>query len=102
MTQYANHYGYSDVTPYEVVRVVSDKTLEIRRMAVTRDESVALEFVPGGFTAHCANQNAQRWTISSDPTARVERIRLTKKGWHGAMGSFKVEAEPVKFHDYNF
>jgi hypothetical protein len=27
---YANHCGYSDVTPYEVVRVVSDKTIEVR------------------------------------------------------------------------
>ena len=28
--QYANHIGYSDVNPYEIVRRVSDRTIEIR------------------------------------------------------------------------
>ena len=36
MLKYANQYGYSDVNPYEVVREVSGKTLEVRAMEVER------------------------------------------------------------------
>ena len=28
---YANHYGYSDVYPFEVVKVISDKTIGYRQ-----------------------------------------------------------------------
>lgn len=54
--KYANHLGYSDVNPYEVVRVISDKTIEIREMNAERDDSVKMEFVVGGFSAICTNQ----------------------------------------------
>jgi len=27
--KYANYIGYSDVSPYEIIRVVSSKTLEL-------------------------------------------------------------------------
>jgi hypothetical protein len=33
---YANHYGYSDITPFEVVKVISDKTIEVREMDAER------------------------------------------------------------------
>jgi len=100
---YANHIGYSDITPYEVVRVISDKTLEIRRMKTERDESVKLDFQIGGFLAHCSNQRDQNWFISSDESEKVIRIRLGKNGWKSAHGSrFELSDKPVKFYDYNF
>ena len=34
---YANKYGYSDVYPYEIVRVISAKTIEVREMDAERD-----------------------------------------------------------------
>lgn len=101
--QYANHYGYSDTTPYEVVRVVSEKTLEIREMHCERDTSVKLEFHVGGFAAHCSNQHEQRWVITSDESAPVIRIRLGKNGWKCKNGRrFGLSNKPVKFYDYNF
>ena len=100
---YANHIGYSDVNPYEVVRVVSDKTLEIRRMNAERDPSYKPEFIPGGFSGHCVNQLDQEWIISSDPTASVIRIRKGKNGWKDAHGvKYQLTDKPVKFYDYNF
>jgi len=100
---YANHYGYSDVTPYEVVRVVSDKTLEIREMDAVRDESVKLEWEVGGFAGHCVNQREQKWIISSNPSNPVKRIRLGKKGWKDAHGGrYGLSDEPSRFYDYNF
>ena len=101
--QYANQYGYSDVEPYEVVRRISDKTLEVREMDAERDDSVKLEFHVGGFAAHCSNQRAQKWHITSNPANRVIRIRLGKNGWKDAHGrKFDLSDKPVKFYDSNF
>ena len=102
--KYANHLGYSDVNPFEVVNVVSDKTIEVREMNTVRDDSIKLEFHVGGFSAHCSNQHDQKWTITSDETAPVIRIRLSKnKGWKDKYGRrFQLADQPVKFYDYNF
>ena len=51
---YANHIGYSDVNPYEVVKVISEKCLEVRAMDATRaNPENKLGFVAGGFVGHC-------------------------------------------------
>ena len=104
MNQFANHYGYSDVTPFEIVRIVSDKTLEVREMDAERDESVKLEWLPGGFVGHCVNQRDQRWFITSNPSNDVVRIRMSKSGvWKDKHGRrFGLSDKPVKFYDYNF
>jgi hypothetical protein len=100
---YANHIGYSDVNPHEVVRRISDKTLEIRAMSAERDPEWKPDFVAGGFCGTVVNQNRQRWIISSNPEARVFRIRLGKKGWKDSGGARYVLADkPQKFYDYNF
>jgi hypothetical protein len=96
-------YGWSDVEPFEVVRVISDKTLEVREMDAERDESVKLEFHFGGFSAHCSNQRDQKWFINSNPENRVIRIRLGKKGWKDKHGrKFALSDKPFRFYDYNF
>lgn len=103
-TQYANHYGYSDIRPFEVIRKVSDKCLEIREMNAERDLSgPELVFIPGGFLAHCPNQRDQRWTITTNEAAPTTRIRLGKTGWKDASGGrYKLSDKPVKFYDFNF
>ena len=101
--KYANHYGWSDVNPFEVIKVVSDKTIEVREMDADRDETVKMDFVAGGFSAICTNPYDQRWVIKSDPTAPVIRIRLGKNGWKDKHGrKFKLADAPSKFYDYNF
>ncbi len=100
---YANHIGYSDINPFEVVRVISDKTMEIRAMDAERDESVKLDWVVGGFSGVCLNQRDQNWFITSNEQNRVVRIRLGKQGWKDANGrKYQLSDEPVKFYDYNF
>jgi len=102
--KYANKIGYSDVNPYEVTRVVSDKTIEVRPMRAERDKSVELDFRVGGFSAHCANQDDQKWFITSIEDAPVIRIRLNKHGvWKDKHGSrYSLADAPRKFYDYNF
>ena len=100
---YANHYGYSDVYPFEVVKVVSDKTVEIREMDAERDDSVRLEWAVGGFAGHCTNQRDQKWNIKSNCENPVVRIRLGKQGWKDKHGrKFGLSEQPVRFHDFNF
>lgn len=100
--KYANHYGYSDVNPYEVVRVISDKTIEIREMDAERDKNVKPSFDIGGFSAH--SDNNQAWFITSNESNPVIRIRLSKKkGWVDKYGrKFGLADQPRKFYDYNF
>jgi len=102
--KYANHIGYSDVNPYEIVRVVSDKCFEVREMDAVRDESIKLEFVIGGFSSVCVNQSEQEWIISSNAENKVFKIRASKKkGWADKYGNkYAISDEPVKYYDYNF
>ena len=101
---YANHYGYSDVNPFEVVRVISDQTVEVREMDADRDESITLDWAAGGFAGHCINQRDQKWRITSNEQNPVVRIRLSKTGaWKDKHGRrFGLSDQPVKFYDYNF
>jgi hypothetical protein len=100
---YANRLSYSDVHPFEIVRQIGPKTLEIRKMEAVIDQTFKLEFHAGGFMANCSNQRQQKWTISKDISSPVIRIRLGKNGWKSPCGSsFKLSETPVKFHDYNF
>ena len=102
-TQYVNHYGYSDINPFEVIRKVSDKTLDIRAMSAELDPSWKLDFVPGGFFGTVVNQGSQKWVIKSDPNGRIVRIRLGKRGWKDSRRNrYDLSDEPVKFYDYNF
>lgn len=103
-TPFANFSGYTDVDPFEIVRVVSDQTIEIRAMDAQRDPTWKPEIIPGGFAGHCVNNHQQRWLITSNPEGRVVRVRLSKKrGWRDANGNqYRLNAQAIKFHDYNF
>lgn len=100
---YANHYGYSDVNPYEVVKVISDKTIEVREMDSEKDPSWVPNWHVGGFAGHCSNQQEQKWFIKSNAENPVVRIRLGKQGWKDKHGrKFDLSDKPVRFYDYNF
>lgn len=100
---YANLYLYSDVRPYEIVRRVSDKTIEVRELDAELNADWTPEIVSGGFSGHCTNQNSQQWTFRSNPDAPVVRVRLRKDGqWHSAYGRHVIQPEPRRFYDFNF
>ena len=65
---FANFSGYSDVEPFEVVDVRTENKVVIRAMKAERAEGWKPEFVSGGFSAHCTNNDDQRnsWSISPD------------------------------------
>ena len=101
--KYANLRLHSDVEPYEIVKVVSNKTLIVRPMHAKLDPTWKPEMHAGGFVAHTSNNYDQKWIITSDVLSDTVRIRLHKNGtWHGRSGRFTINEKPIKFHDYNF
>lgn len=63
---------WSDTYAYEVVRVVSDKTVDIRRMKATMKPD--------------ATWFDDDYTYESQPDAPVVRVRKCKNGWKTADG----------------
>ncbi|NDD55751.1 hypothetical protein EBZ39_18115 [bacterium] len=103
--KYANQRSYSDCVPFEVVRQVSSKCLIIRAMKYTLDPSWKPEMIPGGFSAHCANNHEQRYLYESNPNASEIRIRKHKDGrWYSRDGvyTYSLSENPHAFYDYNF
>ena len=103
--KYANYYGYSDITPYEIIKEISDKTIVIRAMKYILNPNFKCKTVIGGFFGHTTNIDEQSYTYESDETRPTMRIRFSKakNGWYSACGQrHTLENEPVRFYDYNF
>ena len=100
---YANECGYSDINPYEIVRIVSAKCIEVRHMDCVPDPEWKPEVHKGGFAAHISNDRDQKWIITPSQSKQVLRLRLRKDGfwWSGGM-RFRISEKPVKFYDNNF
>ena len=102
---YANYHMHTDVQPYEVVRVISDQTVEVRPMK-TKQIAFPQQFTPGGFVGHFHdNRSGQDYEYLSDPDAPVMRIRWSKanRQWqNGKYMRFRMADKPYKFYDYNF
>ena len=101
---HASEYGYSDVHAYEIVKVISDKTIEVREMKATHDIAHLKQHV-GGFSGHVENQRDQKVTYESDTDAPVFRIRRSKhdlEKWTYKGSRFGLTTRPYAFYDYNF
>jgi len=103
-TSYANQIGYSDVKPFEILSVTkSGKQILIREMDAERDPTWVPDFVAGGFTANCANQEDQKWIIQSNEANPVIKARKRADGYFWSYyGKHRIAREPRKFYDYNF
>lgn len=62
---------WTDMTPFEVVRVVSDKTVDIRELKVK---------ITGG------DWLDPEYELLPDPKMPIKRVRKTKTGWKTADG----------------
>lgn len=100
----ANHMAHTDVNPYEIVKVVSAKTIEVRAVDTEEDKSVKLNFVQGGFSHICTNDRDQKWFYKSNPDNYVFRVRFSKnRGWVDRNGwRYNLSTAPHKFYDNNF
>lgn len=101
---HANYHSYSDVTPFEIVKKVSEKTIDVREMDYKALNSNNLDFHAGGFSAHCSNQYEQKYSYEANEENPIIRIRLHMDGHyyckHGKRHT--LSTQPVRFYDYNF
>ena len=100
--EYANHLGWSDINPYEILSS-TPKTITIRAMKAELDPTWKPEWIPGGFAGCCVNQNEQKWIYESDENQKPIRAYLRKDGYYYSQrGKHSICDQPVKFRDYNF
>lgn len=97
--KYCNRHGYSDATPFEVVRVISPKCVEIRAMDYVQTV-FPKEFHNGGFMCHVADNHNQAYEYTSNPENHTMKIWLSKRGW--GWGQYHMNDNPIRFYDYNF
>lgn len=100
--KFANFHGYSDCHAYEIVRVVSEKTIIVRRMTATLIP-FKMDFHPGGFLGHVSNQRDQKYTYEPTVGANEYRAHRRKDGhFYSANGKHVLSETPYEFYDYNF
>ena len=95
-----NHW--SDVSPCTVIRR-TPCSITVRYDKAKLSEGWKPEFIPGGFSAHCINQEDQKWDIEEDPDGKTETFRWSKKYgvWKNRCDE-KLFPEWEKYYDYNF
>lgn len=94
---------YTDRTPCEIIRIISDKCVEVRDMNAVLDPKFKPNFIPGGFCGTVVNQHEQSYIYSSNPDATIRRARKRKNGeWYITGGTLINFGRAYKFHDYNF
>jgi hypothetical protein len=107
---YMNRMCYTDIEPYEVVRINTVKNITIRPMkSVETQESKAARiasFIPGGFCGHTDN-SVQQWDITSDETIDEKdyiTVRMHKDGrYYDAQGGVYIMSKtPTRYYDFNF
>lgn len=98
-------YG-TDAYPYEVVKIVSDRCVEVRSMNAVLDPSYKPDIIPGGFCGQCTNVDEQKWIYSSNENGSIIKVSLhkakKKKGWFGSCGGKFYFGQARKVYDYNF
>tara|TARA_R110000822_G_scaffold88921_1_gene205717 strand:- start:18 stop:554 length:537 start_codon:yes stop_codon:yes gene_type:complete len=100
--EFCNYNGYSDTYPYEIVKVISDKTIEIREMDAEIKKDWKQDVILGGFAGHTVN-NGGEWDIKPNEANPIIRARRSKHGqWKSKCGRHSLNTQPVKFYDYNF
>ena len=102
MEKYANHYGWSDITPFEIIKSTA-KTITIREMNAERDPNWKPSYEPGGFSVVCTNDDQQKWVITSNEHNPLIKAYLRKDGkYYSKIGMHILSDSPIKYYDYNF
>lgn len=82
---------------------VTKASITIRRDKAIRDPNFKPEFIPGGFAAHCTNQDEQTYTYEPDEKGQLTTIRWSRKyNRYGTPGNVSASKGRHEFYDYNF
>ena len=90
--------GWSDCLSYTIIEVKGYTAL------IQRDKATLItkpEFVVGGFSAHCINQESLKYDIQPDPEGYIITIKASPSGKH--KGEFiGFGTGHYEKYDYNF
>ena len=93
---------YSDRTACTIIAVsASGKTISLQADHAKLDDWKP-EMIPGGFAAHCVNNDTQRDRYRPNPEAPILKARLRKDGTYRTTMDEPVIEGRHQFHDYNF
>lgn len=96
---YANVYRERDTIPYEVVRFIGVRKIELREMICDLKKG----WRPEMFLGRCVNNDSQEWSIGRDLRAPIFSIRRLKNGtWRDDQDNiFVIERVPIRWHLYD-
>lgn len=94
---------YSDCHAFTII-ARTEKTLTIQQDKATLKNNWKPEFVHGGFTAHCTNQNEQEYDYEKNEKGQILKIRWSDKKscWNAPRGYAGISLGRHEFYDYNF
>jgi hypothetical protein len=94
--KFVNRYGWSDIYPVgRIIGIKGKKTLIIRRIIAT-EQIKKMNFIVGGFSAHCSNNYSQEWIFEEQEEIIEKRIgkQFDKQ--------YRIDENIRNFYDYNF
>lgn len=92
--KYVSRAGYSDVSIIgNIVGVKGKRTFLVKSMSAEK-QIAKLEFLVGGFAAHCVNQDNQEWSFKEyDEIIEVKNLKNSR---------LVFSEKPYHYYDYNF
>lgn len=96
--KYLNQYLWSDINPIGKIVGIKGKTKVLVQPIVASENKVKMEYVAGGFSAHCVNQSEQEYDYFEQ--GEVYEMTLSKtKMKRSYLG---ISNKPYKYYDFNF
>ncbi len=93
---------YTDRNAGTIVKVTKC-SITIQRDKAIRDPNFKPEFIPGGFSAYCTNQDEQSYTYEPDENGELITLRWSGKyNRYGTPGNLTASKGRHEFYDYNF
>ena len=93
---------YTDRNAGTIVKVTKC-SITVRRDKAIIDPNFKPQFVVGGFSAHCTNNNEQSYTYEPDENGELTTVRWSKKfNRYGTPDNITLSKGRHEFYDYNF
>lgn len=93
---------WSDRYAATVIKVTKS-SVTVRRDKATLNPDFKPEWIPGGFAAHCTNQDEQTYTYEPNENGTEYTFRWSRKYQrYGQPGNLTLSKGRHEFYDYNF
>ena len=96
--KYINQYLWSDVNPIGKIVGVKGKTKVLVQPVVAGPNKTKMEYIPGGFFAHCTNMYDQKYDFFEQ--GQVFELSLSNSSMKRKF--LGISDHPSKHYDYNF